>query len=121
MAGIRCLVTGATSGLGQCLIPALVEQGFEVTATGRNETIGARLTARGVRFIACDLVDDPLDTLVAQSEIVFHLAALSAPFGPARDFLKANLTATHRTYPSQPSLFIGAAVFVCLHSVYIHR
>lgn len=92
----RVLVTGATGGLGRVLVPALRDKGFEVVATGRRREIGAGLTGDGVTFHAADLARDALVPLMAGVDTVFHLAALSAPWGPRAAFVEANVTATQR-------------------------
>lgn len=89
----RALVTGATGGLGRALLPALVERGYRVQATGRDAALGARLSAP---FVPADLVVDPLAPLLDGIEVVFHLAALSAPWGRAADFQTVNVDATRR-------------------------
>jgi len=49
----KVLVTGATGFVGKSLIPALLEQGYEIRATTRDLT---RMRAtRGVEWIACDV------------------------------------------------------------------
>ncbi len=42
---MKYLVTGATSGLGRNAVEALLAQGCDVRATGRDENAGAELTA----------------------------------------------------------------------------
>lgn len=90
------LVTGATGGLGRVLVPALLARGVPVVATGRNSGIGATLTAAGACFLPADLVHDDLAALTDGVETVFHLAALSSPFGREEDFIAANVIATQR-------------------------
>jgi len=55
------VVTGATSGIGVVVAERLVEDGFRVVVTGRNEARGreveARLGAEHARFVAIDLTE----------------------------------------------------------------
>ena len=91
----RCaLVTGATGGFGRALVQALLEKGYEVRATGRDWTVGTELAALGAAFRPADLTSDPPAPLVADIDVVFHLAALSAPWGRMADFRAINIEAT---------------------------
>jgi nucleoside-diphosphate-sugar epimerase len=89
------LVTGATGGLGRSLVPLLLEQGYQVVATGRDPGKGAELEKIGARFVAAELRDD-VSGLVCGVDTVFHLAALSSPWGRRRDFEDINITATQK-------------------------
>lgn len=95
--GARILVTGATSGLGRNAVQWLCQHGHAVRGTGRAPVAGATLAAQGIPFQRCDLADAgaaELDTLVAGVEAIWHCAALSSPWGPARDFRRINVDAT---------------------------
>ncbi|MBC8742013.1 NAD-dependent epimerase/dehydratase family protein [Paraburkholderia sp. UCT31] len=92
----RALVTGATGGLGRTAVEMLLARGIDVVATGRNEDIGRALAARGARFVAADLVNSDVGSLVSGCDVVFHCAALSAPWGARADFVAANVVATER-------------------------
>jgi short-subunit dehydrogenase len=54
LAGARCLVTGASSGIGRATALRLVDAGATVLALGRNR---AALAATGGEALVCDLVD----------------------------------------------------------------
>lgn len=90
------LITGATGGLGRVLATTLHRLGRPVVASGRNREVGALLEAEGHRFIPADLASDDLAPLVRGIGTVFHLAALSRPWGATEAFVSANLTATER-------------------------
>lgn len=122
MVGGRVLVTGATGGLGRILTTLLLAQGREVIATGRDPARGAALRDAGAHFIASDLARDDIAPLLAGIDTVFHLAALSSPWGSHADFVAANLTMTQRLlvaaraagcrrflFASTPSIYAGAA------------
>ena len=110
MVSAQVLVTGATGGLGRVLVARLLAEGREVIALGRNHQIGARLTAQGARFVAADLCDPAANLPLKGVETVFHLAALSAPWGAEAEFVTANLTATERLL--QATQAAGAARFI---------
>lgn len=115
------LVTGATGGLGQALCAALPSQGRTVRATGRNRDVGRRLQASGCEFVAADLAAPIPVELTHGVDTVFHLAALSRPWGRREEFEAINLHATERLlesarasgcqsfiYASTPSIFTAA-------------
>jgi nucleoside-diphosphate-sugar epimerase len=92
---MKVLVTGATGGLGRNLVERLHRDGHDVVATGRNRAVGAALSAHGIRFVVADITDmRAMVPLMKGREVVFHCAALSSPFGKAKDFYAANVTGT---------------------------
>lgn len=89
------LVTGATGFVGQRLVRALLDAGYRVRATGRNQAIGASLSALGAEFVPAELTDAQACTaVVAGVDLVVHTAARTQPWGRAADFKAANLTVT---------------------------
>jgi nucleoside-diphosphate-sugar epimerase len=107
------LVTGATGGLGRHLVPKLLALGYEVLATGRNAVVGAELSRLGAKFQRGDLRDpNHVTWIVEHADVVFHCAALSAAFGPYRDFYENNVVAT-------TLLCAGAARAGCRRFVHI--
>ena len=95
----RVLVTGATGGLGQNAVDALIGRGIDVRASGRNRAVGERLSCKGTQFVALDLATaapEQMASLVDGVDAVWHCAALSAPWGRMADFVAANVTATER-------------------------
>ncbi|MFC4254359.1 NAD-dependent epimerase/dehydratase family protein [Altererythrobacter xixiisoli] len=121
MTARRMLITGATGGLGQALVRAALERGDRVRATGRSAERGARFAGTGAHFIPLDLVeadDRSLRQLVGGCDTIIHAAALSASWGPAENFERANVVVTQRlidlarqsdcrrfVYISSPSIF----------------
>lgn len=81
------LVTGATGGLGRTLAPMLRAAGWQVRATGRRPRAGEPIRA-------IDLTAPIPRDLCADVDTVFHLAALSAPWGPCAAFEAINVSAT---------------------------
>lgn len=111
----RALVTGATGGLGRELVGQLVAAGYAVRATGRDARIGATL---GTEFVAADLVRDPIEPLVRDIDVVFHLAALSSPWGREADFRAINVDATTRLLDAARKAGVGAFIQASTPSLY---
>lgn len=112
------LVTGATGGLGQVLTSVLLAQGRSVIATGRNKEAGDLLERKGARFIRADLAEDDLTGLVVEADTVFHLAALSSPWGDYNDFVAANITATKRLLAAARQAQCRRFIFTSSPSIY---
>jgi nucleoside-diphosphate-sugar epimerase len=92
---MRSLVTGATGFLGKQLVVKLSKLGHEVTALGRNSSIGEQLVTENVRFIARDLRDrSGIIADLQGQDYVFHCGALSSPWGQDRDFYEINFLGT---------------------------
>lgn len=83
----QALVTGATGGLGRTLVPVLAAAAWRVRATGRRSGDG---------IVPLDLTQPIPGALTDGVDTVFHLAALSSPWGRARDFAAINVDATER-------------------------
>lgn len=111
----HALVTGATGGLGRTVVPILLAENYRVTATGRSASIGETL---GTRFVVADLASDPLDGLVEGVDTVFHLAALSSPWGRETDFVAANVVATDRLLSAARRAGVARFVFTSTPSIY---
>jgi 2-alkyl-3-oxoalkanoate reductase len=111
----RALVTGATGGLGRVLVPELLASGWNVRASGRNHAIGASL---GTEFVATDLARDDLAKLLEGVDTVFHLAALSSPWGKRADFEAANVTATKRLLAAAREAGCRAFIHASTPSIY---
>lgn len=114
----HALVTGATGGLGRTLVPALLASGYRVRATGRDARIGEALATQGADFITCDLTSDPLTGLVAGADTVFHLAALSSPWGRRAEFEAINVTATARLLEAAKAAGVTQFVHASTPSIY---
>ena len=114
----RALVTGATGGLGLGLTRALLDAGYAVRATGRSPAAVARLQAMGAEAVAGDLFDLGPDALCRETDVVFHAAALSSPWGPQADFQRANVDMTRDLLTAARRAGTGSFVFVSSPSVY---
>ncbi|MGK5048321.1 NAD-dependent epimerase/dehydratase family protein [Janthinobacterium sp. GB4P2] len=117
----RILVTGATGGLGRNAVRTLLAQGVEVRATGRNAAVGRELERMGAQFVALDLAQASprqVDELVRGMDTVWHCAALSSPWGPERDFIAANVTATGQLLRAAASLHVARFVHISTPAIY---
>jgi nucleoside-diphosphate-sugar epimerase len=92
---VRILVTGGTGFLGQHLVRALHRGGHHVRALGRAESPCRSLAAEGVEVVRADLRDAAaVESACAEVDAVYHVGALSAPWGRARDFHAVNVGGT---------------------------
>lgn len=77
----RALVTGGTGFVGSHLSTALLDRGYQVTvvddlSTGRMDNVAALMSNPDFRVVTGNICDEALlDELVAESDVVFHLAA----------------------------------------------
>jgi nucleoside-diphosphate-sugar epimerase len=82
---MRVLVTGAAGFLGSHVAARFTAAGHEVIATARKAGPNA-----------CDLSQDPLDSLTSGCEVIVHCAARASPWGPREIFWRDNVLATER-------------------------
>lgn len=116
---MRVLVTGGRGFLGRHIVDALLSQGHDVSVLARGHD--ADLEAAGVRLIQADLFDaDAVRQACRGAERVFHVAALTGPWGRYEDFHRTNVQGTRHVidaclvqgvrkliYTSSPSAIIG--------------
>jgi nucleoside-diphosphate-sugar epimerase len=116
---LTAFVTGATGGLGRNLCRRLVRSGIDCTGTGRDEVAGNWLRDAGVRFRKIDVADTgAMAAAMAGHEVVFHCAALSAVWGPAKAFAAANVAGTSNVLAAARQAGIRRVVFVSTPSIY---
>lgn len=118
---MRFLVTGATSGLGRNAVEWLLQAGYQVSTTGRNQLVGDSLIKLGADFTALDLVtatDAEYQKLLAGCDVVWHCAALSSPWGKYQDFYQANVVVTSRLAQWAGKMGIKRFVHVSTPSLY---
>lgn len=118
MVARRAFVSGATGGLGQSLVPALIAQGYEVLAVGRNLAKGQELSEAGAFFVAQDLTTQLDFTLLNGIDVLFHLAALSAPWGRLEAFEEINVKATQNLCRAAQKAGVGCFIFTSTPSIY---
>jgi nucleoside-diphosphate-sugar epimerase len=92
---MRILVTGSTGFLGQHLARALLERGHHVWMLGRSFERSSSLLEAGAIRVQADLRDRAaIVDACAQVDAVYHLGALSAPWGRGADFHAINVGGT---------------------------
>lgn len=119
---MKILITGATGFLGGALARHIHRLGWQVTATGRNLTLGARLQTEGISFIPADLTNlTQVEQLVRGAEIICHCAAKSEPWGNPTAFEQANIHATQNLVTAALSQPLTRLVYVSTPSVYFYN
>jgi 2-alkyl-3-oxoalkanoate reductase len=92
---MHILITGGTGFLGRHVARLLLNLGHQVRLMGRDFTESSDLIAAGAVPLRADLRDHAAVILAcAGADAVVHAGALSAPWGPRRDFLAINLGGT---------------------------
>ncbi len=114
------LVTGATGLLGGAVVRELVSRGHDVVASGRDSNRGLALSREtGARFVPADLrVLRDVERVVDGVSAIVHSAALSAPWGPPREFDLANIRATEYLIDAAERRRIRRFVHVSTPAVY---
>lgn len=107
--------------MGKRLAFRLHELGWDVTAFGRNATIGEELNRAGIRFIQGDLRDrGQVVKACASQDIVFHCGALSSPWGAYRDFYDSNAAGTQHIVDGCLEGGVQRLVYVSTPSIYFN-
>ncbi len=92
---MNILITGGTGFLGRHVARLLLQRGHGVRLMGRDFADVPDLLAAGAAPVRADLRDHPaVIAACAGTDAVVHAGALSAPWGPRRDFLAVNLGGT---------------------------
>lgn len=112
------LVTGATGGLGFALCTHLRRQGRAVRAVGRNQTVARRLEAMGCEFVRADFLEPINQSLTRGASSIFHLAAISKPWGRKEDFEAVNLRATEQLVQSAQANGCHSLIFASTPSIF---
>lgn len=90
----KCLVTGACGFSGSHMVDLLIEKGYEVVATDR-ENAPRRWLNPYANFIPSDLLDkSSLEKVVKNCDIIFHPAAVFNYSAPLEDLVKVNVIGT---------------------------
>lgn len=115
----RALITGATGFLGGHLARRLVELGWDVSGTGRDESRGQALEHMGVQMNYYDLEDAEQAIKACKGQdIVFHCAALSSPWGKYQQFYKSNVEATQHIVDGCIRHHVQRLIHVSTPSIY---
>ncbi len=117
---MNVLITGGTGFLGRRTAEKLRAAGVAVTVVGRNATMGEALVASlGCHFIRADLADARAVRLAVDGhDAVLHCAAKSSPWGPYREFHRANVLGTQHVIAACEAVGVGRLVHVSTPSVY---
>lgn len=120
----RVLVTGATGGLGRNAVEILRSRGIQVRATGRRADVLQAMAAQGVETVRCDLAhwqsgnNAVTQALLRDVDTVWHCAALSSPWGRARDFELANVQSTRHLLDAAGRAGVSHFVHVSTPALY---
>lgn len=118
---MKVLITGATGFLGGMLARSLVKRGWEVTGSGRNQTIGAELIKNGIRFVPADLADqDSVVALCQGQDVVVHCAGLSSVWGARAAFEQANILGTAHVIAGCQIKQVSRLVHISTPSLYFN-
>lgn len=119
---MNVLVTGATGFLGFHLAEKLKQEGYHVTATGRNRKIANELRKKGISFLACDLTDEEKTiALCKNQDFIFHTAALSSPWGKYEEFYQANVKTTKNIIQGCKTYHPKRLIHVSTPSIYFNH
>jgi nucleoside-diphosphate-sugar epimerase len=111
------LVTGATGFMAQHLIPDLVEEGWEVRASGRRARPG--WLPPEVAYEAADLATErALEALCDGADAVFHLAGATSSLSSTEEMHESNVVATTNLVAAARSAGVGRFVHMGSTSVY---
>ena len=106
---MKCVVTGAAGFIGSHLCEELLRSGYKVTGLDafvpyypqvvKQRNLLRLLSHSNARFYRVDLRSDPLDELLADAELIFHLAAmpgLAQSWTNVEDYWTCNVLATQK-------------------------
>jgi nucleoside-diphosphate-sugar epimerase len=115
---MNILVTGGTGFLGRHLAAALLARGEKVFLLGRNFAPVEDLLQRGCVPVRVDLRDSTaVQAACAQMELVYHVGALSAPWGKRADFQTINVGGTEAVLAGCRAHGVRRLVYVSSPSV----
>lgn len=117
---MKILITGATGFLGYRLAERLIEQGHEVTTTGRNPEMGRRLALMGTRFVSGSINDQEHLLAVSKGQdAIVHTAGLSSPWGRYEDFYRTNTLGTEQMVAAALAQNVPRFVHISTPSLYV--
>ncbi|MBV9790121.1 MAG: NAD-dependent epimerase/dehydratase family protein [Chloroflexi bacterium] len=115
---MKMLVTGGTGFLGRHLARALLQHDHRVHLLGRNFTQSADLLSLGAQPVPVDLRDRAATIAACEGmDAVFHVGALSAPWGHRADFFAINVDGTANVIAGCQRHDVGQLIYVSSPSV----
>ena len=118
---MKVLITGGTGFLGRHCALKLKSLGHEVTALGRNKSIGAELEKQGIHFLNVDLTDaKAVHSACLDQERVVHAGALNARSGSYSAFYRTNVLGTKHVIDACLSEGIERLVYLSTPSLYFN-
>jgi nucleoside-diphosphate-sugar epimerase len=115
---MQILVTGGAGFVGQHLVRALIERGHNVRMLGRNFSCADALLEAGATKLQADLCDrESVIAACAQMDAVYHVGALSAPWGRSADFHAINVGGTEHVIAGCEQHNVGRLIVVSSPSV----
>src|SRR5262245_9149899 len=115
---MQILVTGGTGFVGQHLVRALLERGHCVWMLGRQFGSAGPLLEAGAVKVQADLRDAAaVIGACAGMDAVYHVGALSAPWGCSADFYAVNVAGTEHVIAGCMQHRVGRLIVVSSPSV----
>jgi len=115
---MQVLVTGGTGFVGRHLVRALIERGHQVWMLGRRFDGAHALIEAGGITVQADLRDrESIVAACARMDAVFHVGALSAPWGRSVDFRAINVGGTEHVIAGCARHDVGRLIAVSSPSV----
>ena len=115
----RALVTGANGFIGSNLTKLLARKGWAVKGLVLEGTPEDFLEGLDVDIVYGDIVrPESLKNAVRDMDVIFHLAAIAADWGPAERFFKVNVEGTRNMLEAAAEA--GAGRFVFMSSPAVH-
>lgn len=133
---MKVLVTGATGFLGGYVVSEFARSGYDVVATGRNNTRLQQLVDAATAAQAAAEPTDPtypgtvtaivgdlaqLAELDLSVDVVVHAAALSTVWGPWQDFYHTNVGGTQAVVDFCRRNAVRRLIFISSPSIYSQR
>jgi nucleoside-diphosphate-sugar epimerase len=116
---MRIIITGATGFIGRNLAERFNEDGIEVVATGRNESVGKMLKRGKIEFVAADIKNKTqLEKAFSPADIVVHCAAKAGVWGKYKEFYETNVIGTKNVINACIKNSIKRIIFISTPSVY---
>lgn len=125
---MRVIVTGGTGFLGRHIVWRLAANGDSVLFTGRNKEAAREVinsARRPVEFHPIDFGTIGSATAfldcVRGCDAIVNAAALSSPWGPAKEFYRCNVSSTKEVVDAANAHGIGRLVHISSPTIYCER